>query len=79
MRKNNYDIITSIELPNINKQSLDYIRKVKLELDGTDILNSDIPLNNKFFCDLFAELFEKYSPTIPDIAEFIKKVKEGKE
>lgn len=77
MRKTNYGMITSTELPNINEQSLDYIRKVKLKLDGTDILNSDIPLNNKFFCDLFAELFEEYPPTIPDIAEFIKKVKEN--
>lgn len=76
MRQTNYGMLTSNPLPNINEQALDYIRKVKLELDGTDILNSGIPLNNEFFCDLFAELFEEYSPTIPDIAEFIKKVKE---
>ena len=75
MRMTNYGLWTNEEEPNQNEIALEYIREVKKELDGIDLMNSGIPLDNKFFCDLFLQLFKKYPPTIVDIADFIKKVK----
>lgn len=75
MRLTNYGMLTNREEPNENELALEYIRKTKKELDGTELMNSGIALNNKFFCDMFLQLFEKYPPTIVDIADFIKKVK----
>ena len=75
MRLTNYGMLTNREEPNENELALEYIRKTKKELDGTELMNSGITLNNKFFCDMFLQLFEKYPPTIVDIADFMKKVK----
>lgn len=75
MRLTNYGMLTNREEPNENELALEYIRKTKKELDGTELMNSGIALNNKFFCDMFLQLFEKYPPTIVDIADFMKKVK----
>ncbi len=75
MRLTNYGMLTFQEEPNENEIALEYIRKTKKELDGTELMNSGIALNNKFFCDMFLQLFEKYHPTIVDIADFMKKVK----
>lgn len=75
MRLTNYGMLTFQEEPNENELALEYIRKTKKELDGTELMNSGIAINNKFFCDMFLQLFEKYPPTIVDIADFMKKVK----
>lgn len=75
MRLTNYGMLTNREEPNENELALEYIRKTKKELDGTELMNSGIALNNKFFCDMLLQLFEKYPPTIVDIADFMKKVK----
>ena len=75
MRLTNYGMLTNREEPNKNELALEYIRKTKKELDGIELMNSGIALNNKFFCDMFLQLFEKYPPTIVDIADFMKKVK----
>ena len=75
MRQTNFGMWTNEEEPSKSELALEYIREVKLELDGTEIRNSGIAINNKFICDLFLQLFEKYPPTIVDIADFMKKVK----
>lgn len=75
MRITNYGMLVSGNEPTKNEIALEYIRELKLELDGTEIRNSGIALDNKFFCDMFLQLFEKYPPTIIDIADFMKKVK----
>ena len=62
--------------PTQTEIDMEYIRELKKELDGTEIMNSGIPLNNKFFCDMFLQLFEKYPPTIHQLAKFMKQVKE---
>ena len=51
MRLTNYGMLTNREEPNENELALEYIRKTKKELDGTELMNSGIALNNKFFCD----------------------------
>ena len=77
MRLTNYGMVTNESKQNPNEIALEYIRELKKELDGTELMNSGIALNNKFFCDMFLQLFEKYPPTIIDIAEFMKRVKES--
>ena len=77
MRLTNYGMVTNESKKNPNEIALEYIRELKKELDGTELMNSGIALNNKFFCDMFLQLFEKYPPTIIDIAEFMKKVKQS--
>ena len=77
MRRTNYGMLTANDENNENEKALDYIRELKIELDGTDILNSGIPINNQFICDMFFQFFEKYQPTIVDIAKFMKQVKES--
>lgn len=58
------------------EKDIDVIRELKKELDGTEIIGTGIALNNKFFSDMFLQLFEKYPPTIHQLAEFMKQVKE---
>lgn len=65
MRRTNYGLWTNDPEPNEN------------ELDVVELYDSEIPLSNEFFCDMFLKLFEKYPVPIVDIVNFMKHIKKG--
>ena len=77
IRRNIFGMWVDNEEKNESEKAVEYICELKKELDGTELVNSGIALNNKFFCEMFLQLFEKYPPTIVDIANFMKQVKES--
>lgn len=78
MRRTIFGTWTSEEEHSESEKAMEYICELKKELDGTDLIDSGIAINNKFICDMFLQLFEKYPPTFIDIADFMKKVKDKK-
>ena len=80
LRTTNYGMLTSSKEQLANEAALQYIADVYEEFYGPKKLeDGDTAITHKLILDLLKKLFDKYNPTIIDIARFMKHVREEQE